>query len=80
MSEDVKQEPISSEETYELTFKNGALAKLKAVATSYGLSDDDLDKAVVKGIKLLELAKEFGGDTITLQGGGRAETISLKEL
>jgi hypothetical protein len=67
-------------DTYEVTFKNGALSKLKKVALDYGISEDDLDQALVKGVKLLELAKEFGDDNITIEGNGRKETINLKEI
>jgi len=45
-------------EEYKLSFKNGALANLKRLATRFNVPDDDLNQVVSKATKLLTYVKD----------------------
>lgn len=62
---------------YTLTFTNGALAKLKDLATKLGVSEDNLSEVVVKGMKVLDLAND--GKLVVDKGEEKLE-IDLKSL
>ena len=66
MEPEIKK-PQPKEETFELIFKNGALANLKKLAERLGISEDDLAQAVNKSIKLLSTIKSVDTQTITLE-------------
>ena len=65
------------EDQYVLTFKNGALVKLKALAQKYGISEDELDKVVSKGLKVLDLPED---GKIVFKVGSDTYNIDLKNI
>ncbi len=50
---DETKENSNQLEEFKLSFKNGALANLKRLATRFSVADDDLEKVVAKAVKLL---------------------------
>ncbi len=66
-----------NQEEYVLTFKNGALVKLKELAQKLGISEDNLDQVVSKGLKILELPED---DKIMFKKGSDTYIIDIKRL
>lgn len=64
-------------DTYELTFRNGALAKLKELARKLDISEDNLDQVVEKGIKALELPDD---NRLVYKKGGESYFIDIRNL
>lgn len=68
-----------ADETYDLTFSNQALSKLKDLAKYYATSDEDLADIVVKGIQVLDIAKKFNASTLYVQDAPNSvKKINLK--
>lgn len=73
MDEDKKKE-----ETFTITFRNGALAKLKKLASDLNISNDRLADVVAKTISVVEAAKE--GNTMTIKKGKEEYVIDLRQI
>lgn len=71
------EKPESTEE-FNVTFKNGALAKIKTLATDLNISEDRLQDILTKGIRLMELSKE--GTFVTFKKGKEEYRIDLRLL
>lgn len=67
-----------SESEFTITFRNGALAKLKKVANDLGIQDDSLGDVLVKGLNLIDTAKE--GTNVTIEKGKDKYVIDLRQL
>jgi len=67
MEPEEKKETTKKEDTYELTFTNGALTNLKKLATSFDIPENDLRRVVNKAILLLTLVKNVDGKTLTIE-------------
>jgi hypothetical protein len=52
------EEKKNGSDEYVLTFRNGALQKLKDLAKKLNISEDNLDQVVTRGIKVLELPED----------------------
>lgn len=72
MPDDLRQEP-----EYILTFRNGALTKLKELAVKLDIPPESLSEVVVKGMKLLDLASD--GKLVIEKGQEKLE-IDLKKI
>ena len=66
-----------SQEEYVLTFKNGALSKLKGLAQKLNVSEDKLDEVISKGLKILELPED---DKIMFKRGTETYIVDIKKL
>lgn len=64
----------------EVTFTNGALDQLRDLASFLSIENDNLQAVIMKGIKVLELAKENNSDKVVTEGGGQKQIISLKDI
>lgn len=73
----MEETPTTSKDEYQLTFKNGALAKLKQLAQKLNISEDNLDDVVQKGLKALELPDD---DKLTFNKGGERYFVDIKKL
>ena len=60
-----------------VTFRNGALSKLKELALRYDVPEDKLYLVIEKGLKLLELPED---NKITFKKGGDAYFVDLKDI
>lgn len=71
---------MPNEAEFSVTFRNGALARLKKVATDLGLtdSDDNLAEVLKKSVQLVDAAKE--GRTITFEKEGKKYVVDLRYL
>ncbi len=67
----------SNKEEFTITIKNGALVKLKELASWLEIPEDKLGDILVKGMKVIELAKD--GKLIVEKGNERLE-IDLKKI
>lgn len=72
MPEEVQQEEFS------VTFRNGALARLKKVAHELNITDENLAEVLKKGVVLMDVAKE--GNNITFEKAGQKYVIDLRRL
>jgi hypothetical protein len=62
---------------YVLTFKNGALAKLRELAKKLDVPESDLDKVVEKGLRALDLPDD---DKLKFSKGGEQYFVDIKKL
>lgn len=77
MDEDLKnQEGQKGEEEFKITFRNGALKRLKKVAADLGISENNLGEVLTKGINLIDIAKV--GTIITIKKDGKEYVIDLR--
>ena len=67
----------NSSDEYQITFKNGALANLKQLATKLNVSEDELDKVVEKGLNALQLSDD---GILLFRKGGVTYQIDIKRL
>ena len=65
------------EDTYEITFRNGALKKLKDLAKKLDVPEDNLAEVLARGMKVMELADD---NKITVKSGGDTYIIDLKKI
>lgn len=65
------------EDTYEITFRNGALKKLKDLAKRLDIPDDNLAEVLARGIKVMELAED---NKLSVKSGGDTYIIDLKKI
>lgn len=78
--EGTDQDTVSEveEEVFDVTFRNGALKRIKKVASELGISDDNLEEVLKKGIVLMDIAKD--GNYITVKKGKDEYLIDLRTL
>lgn len=74
---DEKQEQSKPEE-FKITFRNGALARLRKVADDLKIPEDRLGEVLTKGISLIDIAKE--GSVVTIKKGKEEYDIDLRLL
>jgi hypothetical protein len=67
----------NQEDTYEITFRNGALKKLRDLAKRLDVPEDNLAEVLTKGMKVIELAED---NKITIKSGGDNYIIDLKKI
>lgn len=67
----------NQEDTYEITFRNGALKKLKDLAKRLDIEDDNLAAVLTKGMKVIELAED---NKVSVKSGGDTYIIDLKKV
>ena len=65
------------DDAYEITFRNGALKKLKALARRLDVPEDNLAEVLSKGIKVMELAED---NQLSIKSGGDTYIIDLKKI
>lgn len=69
------------EETYELLFRNGALANLKKLAGRFNVPEDNLKEIVNKAIKLLTAVDSTNPKQVIIESkNGDRFTIDAKDL
>lgn len=66
------------EPEFNVTFRNGALARLKKVAADLGIPEDRLGEVLIKGLSLIDIGKE--GTNITIEKGKDKYVIDLRRL
>lgn len=62
---------------FTITFKNGALEKLKELAKYLGISEDNLGEVLIKGLHIIEIAKD---GKLLIEKKKECLTINLKKL
>lgn len=67
----------NQEDTYEITFRNGALKKLKSLAKRLDIDENNLAEVLTKGMKVMELAED---NKVTVKSGGETYIIDLKKV
>ena len=72
-----QNDPTTSKDEFSVTFKNGALSKLKELARQFGISDEQLGDVVIKGIKVIELAQD---GKLILEKDNTTFEIDLKKI
>jgi len=85
VGEPTKNTPIASEteekERFDISFGNGALKKLKELAVYLGVSEEKLGDVLIKGMKIIEVAKDYGDGKICLEDkDGKKTIVSVKDL
>jgi hypothetical protein len=63
---------------FTITFRNGALKRLKKVAADLGIPEDRLGEVLTKGVSLIDVGKE--GHNITIKKGHEEYLIDLRRL
>lgn len=74
-SEEQKQ---AETEEFKVTFRNGALKRLKKVANDLNIPEDRLGEVLTKGINLIDLTRE--GSNVTIKKGKEEYVIDLRAL
>lgn len=77
MKENMEEEK-KTEETLSVVFKNGALKKIKKVATDLGIPEERLAEVLTKGVNLIDISKE--GAIVTIKKGKEEYAIDLRLL
>jgi hypothetical protein len=68
-------------ERFGVSFGNGALKKLKELATYLSIPEDKLGEVLVKGMKIIDAVKDAGEDKIIIETKeGKREVINIKDL
>lgn len=62
---------------YTITFKNGALTTLRALAQKLEVANDNLDEVITKGLKVLELPED---NKLIFKKGGETYSVDIKQL
>ena len=73
----MSETPTNNSDVYQLTFRNGALARLKELAQKLNIPEDNLDQVVEKGIKALGLPDD---DKLRFKKGGETYFIDIRNL
>ena len=74
-------EPAEEKERFDISFGNGALKKLKELANYLGVSEEKLGDVLVKGMKIIEIAKDHGDGKLCLEDkDGKKIIVSVKDL
>lgn len=63
---------------FTITFKNGALKRIKKIASDLNIPEERLGDVLIKGINLIDVAKE--GQVITIKKGKEEYVIDLRIL
>lgn len=69
---------MPDESFFSVTFRNGALARLKKVAGELGIPEENLADVLKKGVALIDMAKE--GNNVTIEKGNEKYVIDLRRL
>lgn len=72
----MEETPKKPEDTLSITFRNGALTKIKKIAAELNIPEDRLTDVLTKGINLIDIAKE--GSTVTVKKGNAEYAIDLR--
>lgn len=85
MTEETTQNPTTppaeEKERFDISFGNGALKKLKELASFLSISEDKLGEVLIKGMKIIDAVKDAGEDKIVIESkDGKRETISIRDL
>ena len=85
MAEDTTQNisatPAEEKERFDVSFGNGALKKLKELAVYLAVPEDKLGAVLMKGMKIIDAAKDAGEDKIIIESkDGKREVISIRDL
>lgn len=67
----------NQDDTYEVTFRNGALRKLKDLAKRLDISEDNLAEVLIRGMKVIELAED---NKVSVKNGGDTYIVDLKKI
>ena len=80
MNTTTKEEENNNDETgeFSITFRNGALRRLKRVAADMNIPEERLSEVLSKSVNLLDIARE--GNTITIKKGKDEYVIHLRDL
>lgn len=63
---------------FSITFRNGALERLKKVAADLKIPEERLGDVLTKGLSLIDIAKE--GTIVTIKKGKEEYVIDLRRL
>lgn len=67
----------NQEDTYEITFRNGALKKLKVLAKKLDINEDNLAEVLTRGMKVIELADD---NKVSVKNNGDTYIVDLKKI
>jgi hypothetical protein len=67
----------TQDESYEITFRNGALKKLKELAKRLDIPEDNLAEVLTRGMKVMELAED---NKLSVKSGGDTYIVDLKKI
>jgi hypothetical protein len=67
----------NKEDIYEITFRNGALKKLKTLAAKLDIPEDNLAEVLARGMKVIEAAED---NKISVKINGEIYIIDLKKI
>lgn len=70
--------PTENGDEFTITFKNGALKRLKKIAAELNVPEERLGDVLVKGITLIDLAKD--GHNVVVKKGKEEYLIDLRVL
>lgn len=65
------------EDAYEITFRNGALKKLRILAERLDIGEDNLAEVLARGMKVMELAED---NKVSIKSGKDTYIIDLKKI
>ncbi len=73
---------MDSQDEFSITFTNGALARLKKIASDLNIPEDKLGDVLIKGIVLIDLAKEGEKENskVTIKKGKDEYVIPLNQI
>ena len=71
-------EQNENDQEFSVTFRNGALEKLKKVATELEIPEERLGDVLIKGLNLIDMAKE--GTNVTVKKDKEQYVIDLRRL
>jgi len=74
----MEPEEKKNDPEFSVTLRNGALDKLKQVASDLGIPEDRMGDVLIKGLSLIDVAKE--GTAITIKKGKEEYVIDLRRL
>ena len=74
----MEPEQNNQQDEFSITFKNGALKRLKKLATDLNVPESQLGDVISKSINLIDVAKE--GSIVTVKKGKEEYVIDLRFL
>lgn len=78
MSDELKDTTQPTEEEYQLSFKNGALANIKSLASVFDISEDNLQNVINKAISLLSVVKD--SEFVYFEKNGERYKVNIRKL
>jgi len=66
------------QEEFSVTFRNGALARLKKVARELNIPENNLAEVLKKGVALIDVAKD--GNSVTFEKDNQKYVIDIRRL